>query len=129
MPKATTRVFVVDDDSSARSGLGRLLKSLGFKVKLFSSAQEFLDSGPVESDAVAIFDLRMPGISGLELQKRLRAAGETLPVIFLTAFEDLRARREALEQGAIAFLQKPVEEKVLLEAIRKAERTKPALTL
>jgi FixJ family two-component response regulator len=64
---------------------------------------------------------RVPGISGLELQKRLQATGETLPIIFLTAFEDPRARSEAFGHGAVAFLQKPVEETVLFEAIRKAE--------
>jgi len=112
---------VVDDDPSARSALGRLLKSAGFQAKLFPSAQEFLDNGPVEPGAVIILDVRMPGLSGLELQKKLQATGETLPIIFLTAFEDPRARSEALGQGAVAFLQKPVEETVLFEAIKKAE--------
>jgi two-component system response regulator FixJ len=122
MTKAGCRIYVVDDDPSARSALGRLLKSAGFRVELFASAQEFLDGGQVEPDAVIILDVRMPGISGLELQKRLQVTGETLPIIFLTAFEDPRARREALGQGAVAFLQKPVEETVLFEAIKGARQ-------
>jgi len=120
MTKGVSRVYVVDDDPSSRSALGRLLKSAGFQVKLFASAQEFLDFDPVESEAVMILDMRMPGINGLELQKRLMDKGETLPIIFLTAFEDPRVRRAALQCGAVAFLQKPVDEKVLFEAIKEA---------
>jgi FixJ family two-component response regulator len=120
MTKDTSRVYVVDDDPSALSALGRLLKSAGFKVNLFSSPQDFLDLELVEPDAVIILDVRMPRISGLELQKRLRTTGVTPPIIFLTAFEDPQARREALECGAVAFLQKPVDEEVLFEAIKKA---------
>ena len=120
MTKGVSRVYVVDDDPSSRSALGRLLKSAGFQVKLFASAQEFLDFDPVEPEAVMILGVRMPGLNGLELQKRLMDRGETLPIIFLTAFEDLQARRAALQRGAVAFLQKPVDEKVLFEAIKEA---------
>ena len=120
MTKGVSRVYVVDDDSSSRSALGRLLKSAGFQVELFASGQEFLDFDPVEPEAVMILDVRMPGLNGLELQKRLMDRGETLPIIFLTAFEDPQARRTALQRGAIAFLQKPVDEKVLFEAIEEA---------
>ena len=118
MAKGVSRVYVVDDDPSSRSALGRLLKSAGFKVKLFASAQEFLDYGPVEPEAVMILDVRMPGINGLELQTRLMDSGGTLPIIFLTAFEDPQARGAALQRGAVAFLQKPVDEEVLFEAIQ-----------
>ena len=120
MAKGVSRVYVVDDDLSSRSALGRLLKSAGFLAETFASAQEFLDHGPVEPEAVMILDVRMPGISGLELQKRLTASGKTPPIIFLTAFEDSQARRSALQSGAVAFLQKPVDEKVLFEAIQEA---------
>ena len=120
MTKGVSRVYVVDDDPSSRSGLGRLLKSAGFQVKLFASAQEFLDFDPVAPEAVMILDVRMPGLNGLELQKRLMDRGETLPIIFLTAFEDPQARRVALQRGAVAFLQKPVDEEVLFEAIKEA---------
>jgi FixJ family two-component response regulator len=120
MTKGVSSIYVVDDDLSSRSALGRLLKSAGFPVKLFASAQEFLDFDPVEPESVMILDVRMPGLNGLELQKRLMNRGETLPIIFLTAFEDPQARRAALQRGAVAFLQKPVDEKVLFEAIKKA---------
>jgi two-component system response regulator FixJ len=120
MTKGVSRVYVVDDDLSSRSALGRLLKSAGFRVKVFASAQEFLDFDPVEPGALMILDVRMPGLNGLELQKRLVDRGETLPIIFLTAFEDPQARRVAFQRGALAFLQKPVDEKVLFEAIKEA---------
>lgn len=120
MTNSVSRVYVVDDDPSSRSALGRLLKSAGFQVKLFTSAQEFLDFDPVAPEAVMILDVRMPGLNGLELQKRLMDRGETLSIIFLTAFEDPQARRTARQRGAVAFLQKPVDEKVLFEAIKEA---------
>ncbi len=122
MTKAISKVYVVDDDPSARSALGRLLKSAGYEVKLWASAQEFLASGAIEPDAVIILDVRMPGISGLELQKKLTDSGSALPIIFLTAFEDPQARGEALGRGAVAFLQKPVDEQVLFGAIQQAGR-------
>ena len=124
MSDVTPRIYVVDDDESARTGLGRLLRSVGFRVTTFVSAQEFLDHGQVENGALLVLDVRMPGISGLELQKRLSARGSRLPIIFLTAFEDPQVRSEALKAGSIAFLQKPVEEETLLEAIKRASRRK-----
>lgn len=126
MTNATYRIYVVDDDESARRGLGRLLRSAGFKVETFASAQEFLDQDQVGPVALLLLDVRMPGISGLELQKRLTARDSKLPIIFLTAFEDPQARSEALKSGAIAFLQKPVDETTLLEAIKQApQRNQP----
>ena len=122
MTKGGFKVYVVDDDTSARSALGRLLKSAGYEVQLYASAQEFLDSGPVRPDGVIILDLRMPGISGLELQKRLTTKGRAWPIIFLTAFEDPQARSEALTHGAVSFLLKPTDEEVLFEAIKQACR-------
>jgi two-component system response regulator FixJ len=122
MPSATLRIYVVDDDESARMGLRRLLRSSGFQVEIFGSAQEFLDHGPVEDGGLIILDVRMPAINGLELQKRLAAKGSTLPIIFITGFEDHLARGEALKSGAIAFLQKPVDEQTLLGAIETASQ-------
>jgi FixJ family two-component response regulator len=124
MTAATLRIYVIDDDESARIGLGRLLRSAGFQVKIFASAQEFLDYGPVENGGLIILDVRMPAINGLELQKRLAAKGSTLPIIFITGFEDPMARGEALKFGAIAFLQKPVDEQTLLGAIEAASQRK-----
>ena len=122
MTHTTPSIYVVDDDESARTGLWRLLRSVGFRVKTFVSAQEFLDHGQVENGALLVLDVRMPGISGLELQKILSARGSKLPIIFLTAFEDPQARSEALKAGSIAFLQKPVDEETLLEAIKRASQ-------
>jgi FixJ family two-component response regulator len=124
MTSATLGIYVIDDDESARIGLGRLLRSAGFQVKIFASAQEFLDNCPVENGGLIILDVRMPAINGLELQKRLAAKGSTLPIIFITGFEDPMARGEALKFGAIAFLQKPVDERTLLEAIELASQKK-----
>jgi FixJ family two-component response regulator len=113
-------VYVVDDDDSARSGLMRLLRSAGFRVTAFSSGQEYLDFEFLEPKAILILDVRMPGMSGLDLQKRLQNNGVALPIIFLTAFEDPQARKEAMAAGASAFLNKPVDEKVLFAAIKRA---------
>ncbi len=124
MANAPLIIFVVDDDESARMGLGRLLRSAGFAVKTFASGQEFLDHRQVDNGGVLVLDVRMPGIGGLEVQKALAARGNKLPIIFLTGFEDLLARRKALSSGAIAFLQKPVDEQTLLEAIKAASQGK-----
>ncbi len=124
MANAPLIVFVVDDDESARMGLGRLLRSAGFEVKTFASGQEFLDHGQVDNGGVLVLDVRMPGMGGLEVQKGLAARGSKLAIIFLTGFEDLQARRKALSSGGIAFLQKPVDEQALLEAIKAASQGK-----
>ena len=128
MTHTTPSIYVVDDDESARTGLWRLLRSVGFRVKTFVSAQEFLDHSRVENGALLVLDVRMPGVSGLELQKILSARGSKLPLIFLTAFEDPQARSEALKAGSIAFLQKPVDEETLLEAIKQASQRKATRT-
>jgi FixJ family two-component response regulator len=122
MSSAAFEIYVVDDDESARMGLDRLLRSAGFQVKIFASAQEFLGHGPVENGGLIILDVRMPAINGLELQRRLAARGSKLPIIFITGFEDPLARGEALKSGAIAFLQKPVDEQTLLGAIGAASQ-------
>jgi two-component system response regulator FixJ len=122
MTRATLRIYVIDDDKSARMGLRRLLRSSGFQVEIFASAQEFLDHAPLENGGLIILDVRMPAINGLELQKRLAGNSSKLPIIFITGFEDPLARSEALKFGAIAFLQKPVDEQTLLGAIEAASQ-------
>jgi two-component system response regulator FixJ len=122
MTPVTLGIYVIDDDESARLGLGRLLRSAGFQVKIFASAQEFLDRGSIDHGGLIILDVRMPGINGLELQKRLAAQGSKLPIIFITGFDDPRARDEALKSGAVNFLPKPVDEQTLLGAIDAASR-------
>ena len=108
-------VFVVDDDDSVRRSLGRLLKAAGFNVKTFDSAENFLDSYRNDVMACLVLDVRMPKMSGLDLQKRLGESGFKIPIIFMTAHEDARSRDQAMNAGAIAFLRKPFDEQVLLD--------------
>jgi FixJ family two-component response regulator len=115
-----TTIFIVDDDVSVRKALKRLIKVEGFKAKTFGSAREFIDSGHYQSAGVLVLDVRMPGMSGLELQKYVTDSGSDMPIIFITAHEDVRARRMALEAGAIDFLKKPFEDRALMDAIQQA---------
>lgn len=118
--KHKSLIAVVDDDQSVREALENLISSVGFDVKLFASAEDFLDSDtPLQTDC-AILDVRLPGISGLELQRRLTADGQGIPVIIITAQGDDKTQDEAVATGAIAFLNKPVKEQVLLAALESA---------
>jgi FixJ family two-component response regulator len=120
MAEKDVTLCVVDDDDSVRTALERLLKALEFNVKTFESAEDFLDSGLAQCPDLLILDVRMTGMSGLELQRTLIEKGSDIPVIFVTAYDDPGARRSAMEAGAVAFLQKPFEEKILVEAIQRA---------
>ena len=113
-------VFIVDDDESVRRALKRLIKVAGFKAQTFGSARQFIDSGHCQSAGVLVLDVRMPEMSGLELQKHLIDSGSDMPIIFITAHQDIQARRMALEAGAIDFLKKPFEEQSLLDAVQLA---------
>jgi FixJ family two-component response regulator len=113
-------VSIVDDDESVRKALKRLIKVAGFKAKTFGSAREFIDSGLYQSTGVLVLDVRMPGMSGLELQKNLTDSGSDIPIIFITAHEDVQLRQMALEAGALAFLKKPFEDKALLDVVQRA---------
>jgi len=113
-------VSVVDDDSSLRRSLGNLLTSVGLRVETFESAQAFLDSGSRSHTACLVLDLRMPGIGGLDLLRRLGASGSRIPVIILTAHGDDDTRQRSLQAGAVAFLEKPVKGAALLAAVRSA---------
>ncbi len=115
--KPNAIVSVVDDDASVRRSLGRLLKSMGFEVQTYSSAMEFLQNGPLHAYGCAVIDVRMPGMSGLDLQKQLLADGIGLPVVIISALEDNGIQSQALETGALAFLQKPFSDPSLLEAL------------
>jgi FixJ family two-component response regulator len=110
---------VVDDDDSVRTALKRLLRTVGFNVKTFKSAEEFLDSGLAPCPDLLILDVRMTGMSGLELQRKLIQQGSDIPVIFVTAYDDMDARRTAMVAGAVAFMQKPFDEKILFDAIQR----------
>jgi FixJ family two-component response regulator len=115
-----TMVYVIDDDPSVRSGLARLLKSVGLTVKSFASAPEFLEQASPEDPGCVIADLRMPEMSGLELQDQLTARNLNLPIIFLTAFGTISASVRALKRGALDFLEKPVDDQVLVDAVLQA---------
>jgi FixJ family two-component response regulator len=125
MAEKDVTLCVVDDDASVRTSLKRLVKALGFNVKTFESAEDFLDSGLAQCPGLLILDVRMTGMSGLELQRTLIEKGYNLPVIFVTAHDDLGARRTAMEAGAVAFLQKPFGETILLDAIQRALGRQP----
>jgi FixJ family two-component response regulator len=113
-------IFIVDDDPDVRRALRRLLTTVGVKVETFATAEEFLISGHCRGQGILILDLRLPGMNGADLQKALAASGSTLPIVFMTAYEDHGVRQEVMDRGAVAFLQKPVDEGTLLAAIRKA---------
>jgi len=117
-------IFVVDDDPSVRKALKRLLSSAGFNVEAFGSAEDVLKSSQQPLADGFVIDVRMPGMSGLELQRRLLAAGSRVPVIFITAHEDVEARTAAMEAGAAAFLQKPFDDRTLLEAVETGLKRK-----
>src|SRR5258707_14349215 len=113
-------VSIVDDDVSVRRSTRRLLRSSGFRAEAFASAEEFLNSGWAGETACVILDLRMPGMNGLELQRRLNQNGNPVPVIFLSAHASDEEERSALRAGAVQFLRKPTSKEALLNAIRDA---------
>ena len=113
-------VSVVDDDESLRRSLRNLLTSVGFRVETFESAEAFLASVDRASIGCVVLDVRMTGMSGLDLLRHLAATGSRSPVIMLTAYGDEETRRRALEAGAVAFLEKPVRTPALLDAVRAA---------
>jgi FixJ family two-component response regulator len=119
MPGSGT-VFVVDDDQSVREALSSLLRSVGLRVKTFPSAQEFIRHEFVETPACLVLDVRLPGVSGLDLQGELTRAGKDIPIIFMTAHGDIRMSVRAMKAGAMEFLSKPFRDQDLLDAIKKA---------
>jgi FixJ family two-component response regulator len=112
-------VAVVDDDESVQSSLPKALQSVGLRAVSFLSAEEFLSSGRLDEIGCVITDLRMSGMSGLELQARLAQDGRRIPVIFITAHGDARERARALRAGAVAFLDKPFDDDLLLNLVCK----------
>ena len=114
-------VFLIDDDPSVRRALARLIKSAGYQVETFGSARDFLAREAGGSGAAClVLDIRMPGLSGLDLQRELQAANATLPIIFITGHGDVPMSVKAMKAGAVDFLPKPVHEKDLLLAIEQA---------
>ena len=113
-------VSVVDDDDSFRAALQRLLKSAGYPVRSFASAEDFLKSGQQHQTGCLIADIRMPGMSGLDLQGKLNADHCPIPTIFITAHGDEKMRLQAMRFGAVKFLAKPFDDAILLESVRTA---------
>jgi len=116
----TKLVAIVDDDNSMRCALQGLLESVELPAQSFASAEEFLKSGQHHQIACLIADIRMPGISGLELQAKLNNECCRIPIIFITAHGDEKMRMQALRAGAVEFLAKPFDDEVLLERVRAA---------
>ena len=113
-------IAIVDDDESIRSALQGLMKAVGFPALAFASAEEFLTSGEQHRAACLIVDIRLPGISGLELQSRLNANNNKIPIIFITAHGEEKLRLQALRAGAVEFLTKPLDDEALLDNVRAA---------
>ena len=113
-------VAIVDDDDLMRSSLQGLLKAVGLPARAFASAEDFLNSGDQHQTACLIADIRMPGISGLELQAKLNAERCMIPIIFITAHGDEKMRMQALRAGAVELLAKPFDDNVLIENVRAA---------
>ena len=110
-------ISIVDDDDFFRNSLDNLIRSLGFRVQGFSSAEAFLNSDQVRDTACLILDVRMPGMSGLELQRQIAAANWRIPIIFVTSCADGDEQAQALEAGAVDYLYKPFREEDLINAI------------
>jgi len=120
MSKTDTRIFIVDDDAKFRKSLARLVKSIGYDVELFSSAKDFLEREPFDGTSCLLLDVRMPGLTGPDLQEELNKRNISMPIIFLTAHGDTPTGVKAMKDGAVDFLLKPFEERALFEAIDKA---------
>jgi len=123
MPSSSL-ISIVDDDDSVRESLSGLIRSVGFRVTVFASAEEFLNSNHLSDTDCLILDVRMPGMNGLDLQRRLAASHMSIPVIFITAHGDEEARVRALNGGAVEYLLKPFSEDALLKGIDKALKPK-----
>jgi FixJ family two-component response regulator len=120
MSKDQAVAFVVDDDPSMRRSLDSLLRSVGLDVRLFASAQEFMQAARPDAPGCLVLDVRLPGMSGLTFQQELVKAGEALPIIFLTGHGDVPMTVRAMKAGAAEFLTKPFDDQVLLDAIHAA---------
>jgi FixJ family two-component response regulator len=113
-------VAIVDDDEFVRDALRGLMRAAGFPARAFVSGEEFLNSGELDRVACLIADIRMPGMSGLELQSELKRDHHRIPIIFITAHGDEKMRMQALRAGAVKFLTKPLDRGVLLDSVRTA---------
>jgi FixJ family two-component response regulator len=117
MTRRQGMVYVIDDDESVRKAIGRLLRSVDLDVETFSSAEEFLRNPRQGRNACLVIDIRMPGLTGFDLQQRLLSEGIQIPVIVISASDDVQVREHARELGAQVFFRKPVDDQALLDAI------------
>jgi FixJ family two-component response regulator len=117
MGDASPRVLIIDDDPEFRDSVGRLLRSVGLQAQQFSSVSDFLKSDPSDGPTCLVLDVRMPGRSGLELQRDLAAGNRQLPIIFITAHGDIPMTVQAMKGGAIEFLTKPFRDQELIDAV------------
>ena len=120
MTTADVTVFVVDDDVSVRKSVARLIESMGLKVETFASAREYLKQDPCEGPACLVLDVRMPEMSGLDLQDELKSAGLSMPIIFITGHGNVPMSVKAVKAGAVDFIEKPFDDQTLLDAINEA---------
>jgi FixJ family two-component response regulator len=120
MPDANSSVLIVDDDPEFRDSVGRLLRTVGLDAREFSSVSDFLNAPPSDGPTCLVLDIRLPGRSGLELQRELTAANRRIPVIFITAYADVPMTVQAMKGGAIEFLTKPFRDQDLLDAVETA---------
>ena len=119
-PTDSPLVAIVDDDELFRRSIERLVRSAGFSVATFGSAEDFLSSADLDRTACAILDMRLPGMNGLELQQRLIRKPRPVPVVFVSAHDAAITRANAMRAGAVAFLKKPFDNSTLLEALSRA---------
>ena len=119
MPDPQGVIAIVEDDFGMREALTRMLKAAGFEARGYASAEDYLEAASPRAGCLVV-DIHLPGASGIDLQRRLTSDGETCPVVFITAHDTPRLRREAEELGAVAFLPKPFEGRLLLGAVREA---------
>ena len=120
MKEHDATIHIVDDDPSVRRGLGRLLRSAGYRVETFASAREFLEHGDLDGLGCLVVDVRMPGKNGFDLQQVLVAQGHTIPIIFITGHGDIAMAVRAMKMGAVDFLTKPFDDQALLDAVQQA---------
>jgi FixJ family two-component response regulator len=120
LPKPDAIVLVVDDDVSVREALGSLIRSAGLKVETFASAQEFLVRPRADAPSCLVLDVRLPGLSGLDLQKQMAKLNLEIPIVFITGHGDVPTSVQAMKAGALEFLTKPFADRDLLDAIRQA---------
>ena len=120
MPQPDVVIAIVDDDPSVREGLSSLLRSAGLRVETFASAQEFLVRRGSEAPSCLVLDLQLPGLSGLDLQKRMAEVEPEIPIVFLTGHGNIPASVQAMKAGAVEFLTKPFDDQKLLNAIHEA---------